>query len=157
MQPPGAGSSADGGSISFVPAAGEALTTPYAGRTIANRVDVLDRVDAWSTSGVERVYAVLGNLSSHQPLDTLLWAPARPRCEFVLRPARATSLNPIEPWWKTLRSLCRRGGASRVGKSSAQRSPQRRTRTPTDTPSSGGTQAAARRALRPHHRLTPVA
>ena len=39
----------------FVPATGEALTAPYAGRTIANWLDFLDRVDAWVGAGVGRV------------------------------------------------------------------------------------------------------
>ena len=89
----------------FVPATGEALTAPDAGRTIANWVDFLDRVDAWVGAGGERVYAVIDNLSTHRALDALLWALAHPRWEFVFQPTHAADLNLIEPWWKVLRSL----------------------------------------------------
>ena len=93
----------------FAPATGEALTAPYAGRTIANWVDFLDRVDAWAGPGVERVYAVLDNLRTHRALDVLLWALAHPRWEFVFQPTSAAYLNLIEPWWKVLRSLALKG------------------------------------------------
>jgi transposase len=93
----------------FVPATGEALTAPYAGRTIANWLDFLDRVDAWVGAGVGRVYAVLDNLSTHRALDVLLWALAHPRWEFVFQPTYAAYLNLIEPWWKVLRSLALKG------------------------------------------------
>ena len=63
----------------FRPATGEALTVPYAGRTIANWTDFLDRADAWVDAAVARVYAVLDNLSAHRALDVLLWALAHPR------------------------------------------------------------------------------
>ena len=93
----------------FQPATGEALTVPYRGRTIANWVDFLGRVDEWIDPAVERVYAVLDNLSTHRALDVLLWALAHPRWEFVFQPTAAAYLNLIEPWWKALRSLALRG------------------------------------------------
>jgi transposase len=93
----------------FRPATGEALTAPYAGRTTANWVDFLDRVDAWVAAGIGRVYAVLDNLSTHRALDALLWALAHPRWEFVFQPTYAAYLNLIEPWWKVLRSLALKG------------------------------------------------
>jgi transposase len=93
----------------FCPATGQALTAPYAGRTIANWVDFLDRVDGWLDADVPRVYAVLDNLSTHRALDVLLWALAHPRWEFVFQPTYAAYLNLIEPWWKTLRSLALHG------------------------------------------------
>ncbi len=93
----------------FRPATGEALTAPYEGRTIANWVDFLERVDAWIDAAVERVYAVLDNLSTHRALDVLLWALAHPRWGFVFQPTYAAYLNLIEPWWKVLRSLARKG------------------------------------------------
>jgi transposase len=93
----------------FIPATGEALTVPYAGRTTANWVDFLDRVDGWVDAAVERVYAVLDNLSTHRAPDVLLWALAHPRWEFVFQPTCAAYLNLIEPWWKVLRSLALRG------------------------------------------------
>jgi len=93
----------------FQPATGLALTAPYEGRTIANWVDFLDRVEGWLDGAVERVYAVLDNLSTHRALDVLLWALAHPRWEFVFQPTYAAYLNLIEPWWKVLRSLALKG------------------------------------------------
>jgi DDE superfamily endonuclease len=93
----------------FVPATGEALTHPYAGRTTANWVDFLGRVEAWLDPTIHRVYAVLDHLSSHRAMDVLLWALAHPRWEFVFQPTRAAYLNLIEPWWKVLRSLALKG------------------------------------------------
>ena len=93
----------------FRPATGEALTVPYRGRTIANWADFLDRVDGWVAAEVERVYAVLDNLSTHRALDVLLWALAHPRWEFVFQPTYAPYLNLIEPWWTVLRSLALKG------------------------------------------------
>ena len=92
-----------------VPATGAALTVPYAGRTTANWVDFLDRVDAWAAAAAERVSAVLDNLAAHRALDVLLWALAHPRWEFVFQPTSAAYLNLIEPWWKVLRSLALKG------------------------------------------------
>ena len=93
----------------FVPATGEALIAPYEGRTIANFVDFLGRVEAWLGPAADRVYAVLDNLSTHRALDVLLWAVAHPRWEFVFQPTYAAYLNLIEPWWKVLRSLALKG------------------------------------------------
>jgi DDE superfamily endonuclease len=93
----------------FQPASGAALTVPYAGRTIANWVAFLDRVDAWVDAEAELVYAVLDNLSTHRALDVLLWALAHPRWAFVVQPTYAAYLNLIEPWWKVLRSLALKG------------------------------------------------
>ncbi|CAA9575571.1 MAG: hypothetical protein AVDCRST_MAG19-3309 [uncultured Thermomicrobiales bacterium] len=93
----------------FRPATGEALAVPYPGRTIANWVAFLDRVDAWVGAAAERVYAVLDNLATHRALDVLLWALAHPRWEFVFQPTYAAYLNLIEPWWKILRSLALKG------------------------------------------------
>jgi len=93
----------------FVPATGAALTVPYAGRTTANWVDFLARVDAWAAAAAERVSAVLDNLAAHRALDVLLWALAHPRGEFVFQPTSAAYLNLIEPWWKILRSLALKG------------------------------------------------
>ena len=93
----------------FRPATGEAFTAPYPGRTIANWVDFLERVDGWIAPEVERIYAILDNLSTHRATDVLLWALARPRWEFVFQPTHAAYLNLIEPWWKVLRSLALNG------------------------------------------------
>ncbi len=93
----------------FRPATGEALTVPYAGRTIATWVDVLGHVDGWVDATTERVSAILDNLSTHRAPDVLLWALVHPRWEFVFQPTDAAYLNLIEPWWKVLRSLARKG------------------------------------------------
>lgn len=93
----------------FVPATGEALTRPYGGRTIANWVDFLGRVEGWLPAEAATVYAVLDNLSAHRAADVLLFSLAHPRWEFVFQPVYAAYLNLIEPWWKTLRSLALKG------------------------------------------------
>jgi hypothetical protein len=93
----------------FVPTTGEALTTAYPGRTIANWLDFLDRVESWLAAEPAPVYAVLDNLSTHRALDVLLWALAHPRWAFVFQPTHAAYLNLIEPWWKILRSLALKG------------------------------------------------
>lgn len=96
----------------FIPADGAAFTRPYDGRTIANWLDFLLQVDAWIATTqpeVERVYAILDNLSTHRATDVLLFALAHPRWEFVFQPTYAAYLNLIEPWWKILRSLALQG------------------------------------------------
>ncbi len=93
----------------FQPATGAAFTVPYTGRTIANWVDFLERVDVWLPADAERVYAILDNLSTHRAADVLLFALAHPRWEFVFQPVYAAYLNLIEPWWKILRSLALNG------------------------------------------------
>lgn len=91
------------------PASGAAFTAPYPGRTTANWVDYLDQVDAWIPAEVERVYAILDNLSTHRAPDVLLFCLAHPRWEFVFQPKYAAYLNLIEPWWKVLRALALKG------------------------------------------------
>ena len=93
----------------FPPASGAALTHPYTGRTTVNWVDFLIQVDAWIPAGVEHVYAIVDNLSSHRATDVLLFSLAHPRWEFVFQPKYAAYLNLIEPWWKVLRSLALKG------------------------------------------------
>lgn len=93
----------------FEPATGDVLTLPYARRTAVNWADFLDHVDQWIDPAVERVYAVLDNLSAHRATDVLLFALAHPRFEFVFQPTYAAYLNLIEPWWKILRSLALKG------------------------------------------------
>lgn len=93
----------------FQPATGEAVTQPYTKRTIANWVDFLERVDAQVPARVQRVYAILDNLSTHRAADVLLFNLAHPRWEFVFQPKYAAYLNLIEPWWKILRSLALKG------------------------------------------------
>ena len=88
----------------FRPATGAAFTATYEGRTTANWVDFLARVEGWISPAVERVYAVVDNLNIHSATDVLLFALAHPRWEFVFQPVYAAYLNLMEPW-KVLRSL----------------------------------------------------
>lgn len=97
------------------PATGTAFTVTYEGRTTANWIAFLCRVDSWIEPTAERVYAVLDNLNTHSALDVLLFNLAHPlnlahpRWEFVFQPKYAAYLNLIEPWWKVLRSLALKG------------------------------------------------
>jgi transposase len=93
----------------FKPADGEALTAPYAGRTTADYVDFLARVEAWIPPDVERIDAIMANLSAHRATDVLLLSRVHPRWEFVFQPKYAPDLNLIEPWWKVLRALALKG------------------------------------------------
>jgi transposase len=93
----------------FRPATGDAFTQPYAGRTIVNWVEFLERVDTWVPPEAETVYAILDNLNVHRATDVLLFSLAHPRWEFVFQPTYAAYLNLIEPWWKVLRSLALKG------------------------------------------------
>jgi transposase len=72
-------------------------------------VDFLGKVEAWVPEGVGRIYAIMDNLRAHRAYDVLLFSLAHPRWEFVFQPKYAASLNLIEPWWKTLRSLAVKG------------------------------------------------
>lgn len=58
---------------------------------------------------MERIYAILDNLSMHRATDVLLFCLTHPRFEFVFQPTYAAYLNLIEPWWKTFRSLALKG------------------------------------------------
>ncbi len=93
----------------FQATTGEALTEPYRGRTIANFIDFLEKVECWVPAEHERVYVILDNLSTHRAKDVLLFSLAYPRWEFVFQPKYAAYLNLIEPWWKILRSLALKG------------------------------------------------
>lgn len=75
------------------------MTATYPGRTIVT----------WIADEVNRVSAILDNLSTHRAVDVLLWSLTHPRWEFVLHPTYAAYLNLIEPWWKVLRSLALKG------------------------------------------------
>jgi transposase len=91
------------------PKTGEVLTVTYTRRTLVNWIDFLEQVEEWIPQDVERVYAVLDNLTMHRAVDVLLFNLAHPRWEFVFQPTYAAYLNLIEPWWKTLRSLALKG------------------------------------------------
>jgi transposase len=91
------------------PTDGEVLTATYTGRTLVNWIDFLQQVEEWIPQEVERIYAVLDNLTMHRAVDVLLFNLAYPRWEFVFQPTYAAYLNLIEPWWKTLKSLAFKG------------------------------------------------
>ncbi len=93
----------------FRPATGDAFTHAYAGRTSANGVDFLERVEGWLPTDADQVYAIVDNLSSHRTTDVLLFSLHHPRWEVVFQPKYAAYLNLIEPWWKMLRSLALKG------------------------------------------------
>src|SRR4051794_39022403 len=93
----------------FQPATGAALTLTYERRTTVNRVGFLGKVEAWIDPAVERVYAVLDNLTIHSAPDVLLFSLLHPRWELVFQPKYAADLNLIEPWWKVLRSPALKG------------------------------------------------
>jgi hypothetical protein len=73
----------------FRPATGAAFTQPYAGRTIVNWVEFLERVDAWLPQEAEAVYAILDHLNVHRAAAVLLCSLAHPRWEFVFQPTYA--------------------------------------------------------------------
>ena len=50
----------------FQPATGDAFTATYIGRTTANWVDFLGKIEVWIDPAVERVYAVVDNLNVHR-------------------------------------------------------------------------------------------
>jgi hypothetical protein len=59
-------------------ATGAMLTVSYGRRTAINWVDFLERVEAWITPEVERIYAIVDNLSAHRATDVLLFSLAHP-------------------------------------------------------------------------------
>lgn len=91
------------------PKTGEVFTATYRRRTLVNWTDFLQRLEEWIPKDVERVYAVLDNLTMHRAVDVLLFNLAYPRWEFVFQPTDAADLNLIEPWGKTLKSLALKG------------------------------------------------
>jgi transposase len=66
-------------------------------------------VEQWLDPTIERVYAIVDNLSAHRATGVILFSLAHPRWEFVFQPKYAAYLNLIEPWWKILRSLALKG------------------------------------------------
>jgi len=91
------------------PVTGEVLIATHPARTISSDVAFLDQVEAWVPAAVERVSAVRDNLTVHTADDVLLFSVAHPRGESVFQSHDAASLNLIEPWWKTLKSLALKG------------------------------------------------
>ncbi len=91
------------------PASGATYTELYNGRTIANWVDFLERIEAWIDPMIEQIFAIVDNLNIHRATDVLLFSLAHPRWQFVFQPKYPAYLNLIEPCWKTLRSLALKG------------------------------------------------
>jgi hypothetical protein len=91
------------------PATGAARTAPDPARKSAHFVDVLGQVAAWLDPTVERVCAIVANLSRHRTLDVRRWALAHPRGEFGFPPTAAASRNLSEPWGTIRRALARKG------------------------------------------------
>jgi transposase len=67
------------------------------------------RVEAWIAPDIERIYALMDNLSTHRATDVLLCSLAHPRWEFIFQPTYAPSLNLIEPGWQVLRARALKG------------------------------------------------
>ena len=78
----------------FQPPTGRAFTWTAQRRTTANVVAFLEQVESWIDPRVERVYAILDNLSAHRATDVLFFALAHPRWEFVFQPKYAAYLEP---------------------------------------------------------------
>jgi transposase len=78
-------------------------------RTFLNWVEFLTDVYGWLAAQVERIYAIVDNLTTHRATDVLLFSLTHLRCGFVFQPRYAAYLNLIEPWWKVLRSLLLKG------------------------------------------------
>ena len=93
----------------FRPVTGAALTTDYRGRTSTNWVDCLGHVEQWGPPEPERLSAMVDNRKVQRATDVLLFCRHHPRWECVLQPKYAASLNLMEPWWKTRRSLALTG------------------------------------------------
>jgi transposase len=93
----------------FRPATGEAFTAPFERRTAEDWVTFLEQVEAWLPQDLNRVYAIVDNLSAHRATDVLLFSLTYPRWEFVFQPKYSPYLNLIEPWWRILRILALKG------------------------------------------------
>ena len=84
------------------PRTGEVFTATYTRRTLVNWIDFLHQVEEWIPQEVERVYAVLVNLTMHRAVDVLLFNLAYPRLQVrvsaylcgVLKSDRALVENP---------------------------------------------------------------
>ena len=93
----------------FQPLTGAAVRWSAERRTTANFVAFLEQTETWIAPKVERVYAILDHLSAHRATDVLRFALVHRRWEFVVQPKSAAYLNLIEPWWKVVRALARKG------------------------------------------------
>jgi DDE superfamily endonuclease len=93
----------------FCPAAGDAFTKSWERRTTANWLDFLAHVSTWLLTDCEQVYAIVDHLRAHRAPEVLLRLLAYPPWKFIFQPKYAAYGNPIEPWWKVLRSLALEG------------------------------------------------
>ena len=80
----------------FRPMTGDAFTQPYTGRTSANWVDFLERVEAWLPAEAEQVYAIVDNLSTHRTTDVLLFSLAQSSALGVRVPAKVRRLPELD-------------------------------------------------------------
>jgi DDE superfamily endonuclease len=144
----------------FCPATGAAFTQPYPGRGTRNWVAFLETVEDWLPAGVERIYAIADNLSTHRATDVLLFMLAHPRWEMVFQPKYAAYLNLVRGTAADAIGSSRGGrccarspsrdGASRPGTRSEKRSTRpQRTGTRTVIPSSGAAAAVIAPAASP--------
>lgn len=60
------------------PKTGEVFTATYRRRTLVNWIDFLHQLEEWIPQDVERVYAVLDNLTMHRAVDVFLFNLAYP-------------------------------------------------------------------------------
>ena len=89
---------------------------PYPGRTTANWVDFLDRVDGWLDPAADARLRRAGQPVRPPRRGRAALALAHPRWEVVFQPTYAAYLNLIEPWWKVLRRWPSRAAGSRPGR-----------------------------------------
>src|SRR3712207_7176433 len=59
---------------------------PYTTLFRSHWVAFLNEVEHWIPEGIERIYAIADNLSSHRTTDVLLFMLAHPRWEMVFQP-----------------------------------------------------------------------
>ena len=86
----------------FQPASGAALTATYTGRTIANWVDFLGKVERWIDPDIERAYAVVDNLNTHTNEAAAKWLEAHRFVSFHYTPTHASWVNLIEGFFSIL-------------------------------------------------------
>jgi hypothetical protein len=79
----------------FRPVTGEALTKTYGARSTLNWVDFLERGNEWLPADLDRVYAIVDNLSTPRASDVLLFSLQNPRWEVRL-PTEVCSLSQLD-------------------------------------------------------------
>ncbi len=104
----------------MTPTDGEVFTATYPHRKLVNWIDFLPHVEEWIPKDVERVYAVLDNLTMHRAMDVLFFNLAYPRlrvrlsahCCGVFEPDRAV-VEDAEARWPSKDDASRAGSKSR--------------------------------------------